>query len=694
MTRTTMSYVTVAATIMAAGCRVGGSAELGDDQWLRQADRDTANWLMYGRTYNEQRFSPLRQIDATNVSRLGLVWSRELPTTRGLETTPLVVNSILYATGSWSVVYAVDGATGEFIWTHDPQVDRSRARIVCCDVVNRGLAFYRGKVYVGTIDGRLIALDAATGDVVWETLTIDLDKPYAITGAPRVAEGLIIIGNAGAEYGVRGYVSAYDAESGSMRWRTHVVPGDPSNGFESEAMRRAAETWNGEWWVAGGGGTVWEAIVFDPELRLVYIGTGNADPWYRDLRSPGGGDNLYASSIVALRVQDGEQVWHFQTTPGDHWDYDATQPLMLADLDIGGRQRHVVMQANKNAFFYVLDRETGECLSATAYAQMTWATGVDPLTCRPIEAAAAYDGMNAVVVTPDPGGAHNWYPMAFHPGTGLVYIPVRDGLFALHAPDAEWRPGVRAFNAGVDFEYDGPMLQHPDLEKRATGRLVAWNPVDSRAEWTVEFPVVESGGVLATAGDLIFQGRSDGIFAAYRSTDGAKLWETDAGTGIMAPPVTYLVDGVQYLTLMAGWGGPAGLDNTPGLGPVKYGYGRILTFALDANAPLNVTPFGHAGPPTPAMPVSGSPEVIREGEVLYKARCSGCHGTDAIAGPLPDLRYASPEVHAVFEDIVLRGTRSALGMPAFDDLVDERQVRAIQQYVLSRAAEPARVGGR
>jgi PQQ-dependent dehydrogenase (methanol/ethanol family) len=678
--------ITLIAATVSSGCTFSGSPELGNDQWLSEADRDTANWLMYGRTYAEQRFSPLQQIDETNVTALGLVWSRELPTTRGLEATPLVVNGTLYTTGSWSVVYAIDSRTGEFAWTYDPGVDRSRARVVCCDVVNRGLAFYRNKVYVGTIDGRLVALDAATGSVVWETLTIDLARPNAITGAPRVAEGLVLIGNAGAEYGVRGYVSAYDAESGALRWRTYTVPGDPGKGFESDAMRRAADTWRGEWWVAGGGGTVWEAIVFDPELRLVYVGTGNADPWYRDLRSAQGGDNLYAASIVALRVQDGEHVWHFQTTPGDHWDYDATQPLMLADLDIEGRTRKVLMQANKNAFFYVLDRETGEFISSTPYAEMTWATGADPVTGRPIEAPAAYDGMRPVVVTPDPGGAHNWYPMAFHPGLGLVYVPVRDNTSFLHAPDADWKPGLPIFNAGLDSDYDGPMLEHPDLDKSATGRLLAWNPVGRRAEWVIDFPVLESAGVLATAGNLIFQGRSDGIFAVYRATDGELLWKTDVGTGIMAPPVTYLVDGVQHLTLMAGFGGPPGLLNVPGQGPVKYGYGRILTFALDGNAPLRVTPFGHTAPPVPPLPVTGSPDVIQEGRALYARMCESCHGINAVAGSLPDLRYASAEVHDRFLDIVLGGARVALGMPAFDDLLDEAQASAIQQYVLSRAA--------
>ena len=453
-------------------------------------------------------------------------------------------------------------------------------------------------------------------------------------------------------------------------------------------MRRAADTWNGEWWVAGGGGTVWETIVIDPDLDLVFVGTGNADPWYRDLRGRGG-DNLFASSIVALRASTGEHIWHFQLVPGDHWDYDATQPLMLADLYLEGEQRNVIMQAAKNAFFYVLDRETGEFLSATPFAQMTWATGVDPTTGRPIESPAAYDGMNAVIVTPDPGGAHNWYPMAFHPTTGLVYLPVKDGMFFIHPPDPDWRPGIRNFNAGIEPAYDGPLLEQLLSSPPPAGRLVAWDPVARQSEWAVDFPVAESGGVLATAGNLVFQGRSDGIFAAYRATDGTALWEFDAGTGIMAPPVTYLTDGVQYVTLMVGWGGAPGLINPPGIGPVKPGYGRVLTFALDGDARLHVRPFGHANPPVPALPVTASTAIVGEGRTLYDANCSGCHGYEAIAGSLPDLRYMSAAVHARFEDIVLSGAREALGMPRFDDLLEAEQVHAIQQYVLSRAHEAA-----
>ena len=523
---------------------------------------DGADWAMYGRTNDEQRFSPLNQINEQNISSLGLAWSKELGTTRGLEATPLVSNGVIYTTGEWSVAFALDAKSGQILWTYDPKVNRAHARTICCDVVNRGVALYHGKVYLGTLDGRLIALDAKSGHSVWEVLTADQSHPYAITGAPRIAKGMVLIGNAGGEFGVRGYLSAYDAESGKLIWRTYTVPGDPAQGFESKALENAAKTWHGKWWVAGGGGTPWDSIVYDPGLDLIYAGTGNGIVWYRDLRSPGGGDNLYIASILALRPSTGELVWYYQVTPGDNWDYDATQPLMLADLKIGGTVRKVIMQASKNGFFYVLDRQTGQFLSAKQFVKdVTWASGIDPKSGRPIESPTAYNGLEAVLVSPAPGGAHNWYPMAFDPATGLVYVPAREGSPALHVPDKHWTSNTTNWNRGEDAAYNGPLVAKYQSYPKMTGHLIAWNPVEQREAWNVTLPLIESGGVLATAGNLVLQGRSDGMLCAYRATDGKKLWEFYAGTGIMAPPVTYLLDGVQYITLMVGWGGSAGINN-------------------------------------------------------------------------------------------------------------------------------------
>jgi quinohemoprotein ethanol dehydrogenase len=661
-----------------------------DGARLAAADGDSGSWLMYGRTYDDHRFSPLKNINEQTIGRLGLVWSRELGTTRGLQATPLVENGVIYTTGSWSVVHALDAKTGNVRWTYDPAVPRTRAFFICCDVVNRGVALYRGKVYVGTLDGRLIALDARSGKPVWSVATTDPALPYAVTGYPRIAGGKVIIGNAGAEYGVRGYVSAYDAETGKMAWRTYTVPGDPSRGFESKAMEQAAKTWSGEWWKAGGGATAWEGVVYDPSLDLLYFGTGNPTAWYRDLRGKAQDDNLYAASILAVRASNGELAWYFQVVPGDNWDFDATQPLVQADLTIGGRPRKVIMQASKNGFFYVLDRQTGEFISGAPFVSgITWATGLDPKTGRPVESPAAYNGLEPVLVSPGPGGAHNWNPMAFNPSTGLVYLAAKHGTLGLHAPDAKWKYDPKNANLGGDARYEGPLLQKMLTAPPAKGELVAWDPVAQRAAWRTPYPVLEGGGVLTTGANLVFQGRADGILAAHRATDGKQVWQFDAGTGIMAPPITYAVDGVQYVSVLAGWGGPAALFNAPGQGPVKPGYGRLLTFALGGTATLTPREFARTAPPVPAFTVNAGPDVIKEGQTLYSANCMQCHGFAAVAGPLPDLRYSTRQVHEQFEAIVLGGARATLGMPPFSDLLKPDQVKAIQAYVLSRARESA-----
>jgi quinohemoprotein ethanol dehydrogenase len=663
-----------------------------DDARLRGAADDAANWLMYGRTYDDHRFSPLSQINEQTVGKLGLVWSRELNTTRGLEATPLVENGIIYTTGTWSVVYAIDAKTGEVRWTYDPKVPRERAYFICCDVVNRGVALYRGKVYVGMLDGRLIALNAQSGTPVWTAMTADPAKPYSITGYPRIAKGLVIIGNAGSEYGVRGYISAYDAETGKPAWRTYTVPGDPSLPFESKAMEAAAKTWSGEWWTVGGGGTAWEGIVYDPALDLLYFGTGNASAWYRALRGNGEGDNLYTASILAVHANNGVLAWHFQTTPGDNWDYDSTQPLMQADLNIGGRQRKVIMQANKNGFFYVLDRATGEFISGSPFVSgITWASGLDPKTGRPMELSSASAGFKPVIVSPDPGGAHNWNPMAFHPATGLVYFPAKTGTQAVHAPNPKWQYNADRVNVGNDGLYDGPLNDKLRKVAPPAGALLAWDPVAQRAAWSVSYPVLEGGGALATAGNLVFQGRADGILAAYRATDGNELWHFDAGTGIVAPPMTYLLDGIQYISVVAGWGG-GGPDRVGG--KVKPGYGRMLTFAIGATATLNVPPYGHTEPPTPAIAMHASPKTVHMGQLLFNDQCAGCHGQDAVAGALPDLRYASKGVHDQFQAIVLGGARASLGMPSFQKILDGGQVQAIQAYILYRAGESSQAAGK
>lgn len=659
------------------GVPIRGVISTADDLSSTQVGTDSDDWLSYGRTYAEDRYSPLDQIAADNVDQLGLAWSYDTGMRGGIEATPLVVDGTLYLTGPWSIVYALDARTGAQIWTWDPEVPRLHGLKACCDVVNRGAAFYRGHVYVGTLDGRLAALDAATGDPVWTAATFDPDTDYTITGAPRVVQGKVIIGNGGAEYGVRGYVSAYDAETGDLIWRTYTVPGDPSRPFESEAIEKAAKTWSGQWWKAGGGGTVWDAMAYDPELDLLYVGTGNGSPWSRNLRSPGGGDNLYLSSILALNTDDGEIVWHYQTTPGDHWDFTATQPLILADLEIEGQPRKVIMQAPKNGFFYVLDRENGAFISAEPYVPVTWAEGIDPSTGRPVERMEAVYGTEPVEIQPQWMGGHNWQPMAFSPETGYVYVPTIE-LSSTYADNADWQyqPGRR--DGGIH-------MGAGSVEAR--GFLLAWDPVAQREVWRVPLAHWWNGGALSTGGRLVFQGGGDGRFVAYDAGSGEMLWEVSTGLGIIGSPMTYRVDGEQYVTVAAGWGGAGGRNDAPAGEAAKYQQlGRVLTFKIGGAAPMPALAPRPEGAFVPDIDLPSTPAALARGAALYDANCGICHGgAGASTGAMPNLQEASQTTHEAFEQIVLGALREARGMPSFAERLTADDVRLIQAYIVSEA---------
>jgi len=651
-----------------------------DDAALRNIEARPGDWLTHGRNYGETRFSPLKQISDGNVSKLGLAWSFDTNTNRGLEATPLIVDGVMYTTGSWSMVFAIEAHTGKQLWQYDPQVPRNYGTKACCDVVNRGVAFYRGKVYLGTLDGRMVALDAATGKVVWEVVTVDQSKPYTITGAPRVVKGKVVIGNGGAEYGVRGYVTAYDAETGKLAWRFYTVPGDPSQPFESPAMEKAAKTWKGEWWKVGGGGTAWDSMAYDPELDLLYVGTGNGSPWNPQLRSKGEGDNLYLSSILALRPDTGELVWHYQTTPGDAWDYTATQHMILADLNISGRQRQVLMQAPKNGFFYVLDRKTGELISAEPYIPTTWAKGIDKQTGRPIENPGVRYENSPVPQKPGPLGGHNWQPMSYNPQTGLVYIPAQENAFYYgQMPDFQYRPGT--WNTGVNF---GISTEVP--KELFPGHLLAWDPVAQKERWRAQYPMMWNGGLLSTAGNLVFQGTSDGRFVAYSADKGAKLWEVKVGTGIIASPVTYEVGGVQYVSIMAGWGGSFAL--TGGSIGLPATPGRLLTFALNGKQQLPEA-IALKMPEVTPIESKASAATVAKGAVLFAQNCAVCHGVVAFGGGgvLPDLRFSRPAIFDSYQKIVLDGALSDVGMPSFKQWLKPEEVDAIRAYVISRRAE-------
>jgi len=662
------------------------------DDALINASNDAEEWLSYGRDYGETRYSPLNQITFSNVSELGVAWTYDTGTFRGLEATPLVHNGIMYASGSWSVVFAVDARTGEELWRYDPQVDRSTGWKACCDVVNRGVAIYGDKIFVGIIDGRLEALDAATGEVVWSEVTVDQSKPYTITGAPRVADGKVLIGNGGAELGTRGYLTAYNPDNGEIEWRFWVVPGNPADGFENADMETAAATWAGDWWTEGGGGNPWDSVIYDPELRLVYVGTGNGSPWSHEHRSDGFGDNLYLSSIVALDVDDGSVVWHYQTTPGDNFDYTAVQPMMVTEIAINGLPRKVVMQAPKNGFFYVLDAETGDLIYADPYAEVTWATGVDLESGRPIETPQArYD--NAVTfLTPGPSGARNWHPMSFSPETGLLYVPTMQGGAFPFSVDADYQYEPAGWNTGVSLGTLTDLSVRPDDQYASgtgpvydsPGVLLAWDPAARAPRWTREYDFTLNGGTLATAGNLVFQGAADGFLRAFTADFGELAWEVDLGVGIMAAPMTYELDGVQYVSVLVGWGGVAGLIGPNFSGAYKP-EGRLWTFRLNGG---NIIPVqGQPLPELTEISYSDDPAVIAHGEDMYVTHCMLCHGAGgASGGAMVDLRYAAPATYDIIQNIVREGAFGGRGMPNLGHIVSEDDVDAVKNWLLSLRA--------
>lgn len=679
--------LSIAVTLVLTGCHpekgstghIRSVTKAVDHHRLVKADNNDSDWLSYGKNYAEDRFSSLKVINDQNIDRMGLAWSYDLGTRRGIEATPLVVDGIMYISGPWSVVWALDARTGSLLWEWDPKIDRAYAKFACCDVVNRGVAMAEGKIFVGTLDGRLVALDAATGYPVWSTLTVDQSKAYTITGAPRVVKGQVIIGNGGAEFGVRGYVSAYDITYGHMLWRTYTVPGNPAEPFESEAMEAAAQTWSGQWWKYGGGGTAWDAMAFDPALNLLYIGTGNGAPWSRLHRSDGEGDNLYLSSILALNADDGTLVWHYQTTPGDSWNYTATQPLILADLEIKGAMRKVIMQAPKNGFFYVIDRTNGDFISGKAYTEVTWATGINPDTGRPIIPPESYFTDAPADIAPTPFGAHSWHPMAYNKNTGLVYIPTRAHKTTFSQnPAWEFREGI--WNTGT-FGVD---VSDP------SGFLIAWDPVKQASAWRAPMKHHWNGGVLTTAGNLVFQGNGEGQFVAYNATTGKALMKKFLGTGIIGSPITYSINKKQYVTIVAGWGGVGGLFAPPfGEAANLVQEGRIFTFALDASTEM---PEYAALPPIaePPAALTFTEEEINAGNGLYRANCSRCHGAGAVSNTgVPDLRRASSEVLEQFE-LIVYGARLAQGMPNFSDILTRKEVNDIKAYVVNEARKASR----
>lgn len=687
------SSTVLAAAVM--GLLAAGSARAWSAQVRVPAARSRANWPLLGGGWREQFYSPLLQINARNVQTLGVAWQYDaMPgrggVPRGLEATPVVVNGVLYTSLAWSEVVALDPGTGRRLWRYDPHVDGEADRRSCCDVVNRGVAVWHGRVFVGTNDGYLVALDARSGRVLWRVDTIvDRSHPYVITGAPEVAGHVVVIGNGGAEFGVRGYVSAYDLRSGAFRWRFYTVPGDPKGGDQQPELKWAARTWNprSRYWITGAGGTVWGTMTYDPELNLLYFGTGNGTPYPTWFRSPGESDNLFLDSILAIDPDSGRLKWYYQETPGEMWDYDATQSLVLADLRIGGRIRKVLMQASKNGFFYILDRADGRLLSATKFVYVNWASRVDLKTGRPILTGRGWYKDKPRLVYPGEAGGHNWMPMSYSRQTGLVYIPAIDTpmLFSA-APSYTYHPGEFNMAAAGAFPPVPAQFRDPSHPAQMRERLIAWDPVAKHEVWRVPLGGFFNGGVLSTAGGVVFQGTSGGHLIAYDSRTGRVLRDIDVGTGIMAAPATYSLNGQQYVVVLAGYGGAMLKMFAKGVAARQYqNEPRIIAFELNGG-PVRLPPRLTL-PPLPAKPyvVDATPLTLERGKALYLTNCARCHGGfwRGVPAGYPDLKRLPPGLYGSFDRIVLGGALRQEGMASFADVLRPGDLRAIEAYLQS-----------
>ncbi len=665
---------------------LGWAASANDKTMAQEASTE---WLAYGRTYNEQRFSPLSEIDTSNVAKLKVDWFMELPEAVGLVATPLVADGVMYFTGSRNVVRAVDAQTGKLKWRYAPEPDRDRSRVSFLHG-SRGVGLWEDKVFLATASGRLIALDKATGKELWRVQTIDPEEPMYISGAPKVFKGKVLVGNGGTENGAtRGYVTAYDADTGRQAWRFYIVPGNPADGFENKAMEMAAETWTGEWWKLGGGGNAWHGFTYDPEFDALYIGTGNGSPWNAKIRSPEGGDNLFLCSVVALDPDTGEYLWHYQTTPGETWDYNSNMDIVLADLEIEGKPVKALMHAPKNGFFYVIDRATGKLVSAEPFAEVNWASKIDLETGRPVEVPGARFEDGEELITPGAWGAHNWPSMSYNPETGLAYIPtIHQGLLyrdsgvdlkTWQPPD--WRVPAPGSAHGLEYELRGRAYG-------SRGTLQAWDPVAQKQVWEVPLAEPWNPGTLTTAGNLVFQGTAEGDFVAYNATNGSELWRFPAGLGIAAPPISYALDGRQYVSLLVGWGSAYAATGGDDANSLGWAYGRhtrrLLTFSLHGKESPPALPPPQKPNPVAAPFFEVNEAMAARGKEVY-GQCSWCHGDQGLSGGIaPDLRASAiPLTAEAFKATVVEG-RLNLGMPAYENLTEEH-LEALRHYIRQQA---------
>ncbi|MBN8831880.1 MAG: PQQ-dependent dehydrogenase, methanol/ethanol family [Sphingomonadales bacterium] len=679
-----------AASTFQAAAQSGANSGI-DHARMVNADAQPGQWASYSRTWDEQRYSPLDQINDRNVGRLGLAWYDDLDTYRAVQATPIVIDRVLYNQTIFNVVTAYDAKTGRKLWTFDPQVGKEWARLACCGPSARGLAAWGNKIYTATLDGRLIALDKATGKEIWTTQTFPPGNEYSITGAPRVYDGKVVIGNGGADWGSRGFVSAFDAETGKKLWKFFITPTDPAKGPDGEAsdeaMKIAQPTWHGKFWEAGAGGNAWDSFAYDPKLNTVYIGTGNGSPHMWHFRSEGKGDNLFLCSMVAVDATTGKYKWHYQMVPEEDWDYTCTQPIVLADIKIKGKLRKVAMQAPKNGFFYVIDRETGKLISGDNYVSVnTWASHIDMKTGRPVLVPGAHNTTTPHLMSPSWMAAHSWQPMSYSPKTGLVYWPVQEqGSVYARAEDGKYK-----YTKGRNNTAQDPTSQ-PELRKTLMAQaiadekayLIAWNPATRKEAWRVPYPFPGSGGVLTTAGNLLVQLTANKSLAIYSADRGKKLWEMNIDQGGQAGPITYMIDGEQYIAVNAGWNGSPAYKMPRDF---RYGTAKLLVFKLDAKG-VTLPPM-KAQTEQAYLPQERVPaETARRGAELFASNgCNRCHGDNAVGG-IRDLRKMSKSTHDEFLDIVLGGTRAEKGMPSFSTALNETQAKDIHGYLIVRAQE-------
>lgn len=688
-----------------------------DNQRLLKLNSEPGTWLTGGRDYQQSYFSPLTQINSANVRQLGYAWHYDTNFDQGYEATPIVVDGVLYGSGPTGSVFALNAETGAERWSFTPEIDQGFVRKVCCGVVNRGVAVWGDKVLVGSLDGYLYALNRGDGTVAWRADTFtDRERGYTITGAPYIANDLVIIGNSGAEFDARGYFTAYDVATGEQRWRFFTVPGNPEQELEHPELEAAVKTWDPDsLWDVGLGGTVWDAMAFDPQLNLLYVGTGNAAPYPRKLRSPEGGDNLYLASILALQPETGKLVWYYQTTPGDNWDFTATQKMILADLEIEGEQRQVIMQAPKNGFFYVLDRKTGELISAKPYAAVNWASHIDMASGRPVETGQGEYFNEPKLVFPGPQGAHNWQPMSYSPETGLVYIPVKEAgaIWTMPEEPFEYQKGglnshsLYIFPTPGEWGLDSELAKTlPSIEELGAGQpdttirgfLRAWDPVLQELAWERETSgpwagnmnaFWNGGGLMSTAGNLLFQGRGTGRLVVLNASTGEELHSIDVGASMMAAPMTYQIGESQYVAILTGVGGGNGNDYVPGMASYTYGNkGRLVVFRLGGGEVPRRPKLVHdnAALAQPTLPRRGDEAQLALGSRLFLRNCAKCHANiDGRGSGIPDLKRMDEVANREFSDIVLKGIRADKGMGDFSDLLSVEDVEALHVYLIDQA---------